>query len=153
MVFHYLVEVGGGDGENGAPRRTVLVGSGRVGKLGEHRCVVVSVGHSDVDGGVVGEGGTAAVRGLDSEEILQRSLVVDLPVNSDEAGLRVDGELALLVPPDDGVVNLGVAADIPAGCHHPHHVCSHLQALNDRGEVIFARELRWVVVHICINII
>ena len=97
---------------------------------------------------MVTEGRRPSVQGLDGEEVVLGSLVVQLPSDGHQASLLLDAELPLLVAADDGVGDLGIDPDVPGGGHHSDHVGPELDALADAGKVIFAGELWRIVVDI-----
>ena len=115
--------------------------------------IVICIHDGYIHCGVITQRGAAPVPGLDGQEVLLGSLKVNVPRHGHEAGGGVDGELPVLVAPDDGVGDLGVDANVPGGGHHPDHVGAHVHSLCDGGKVIFAGEFRWIVVHICNTIV
>ena len=144
-----LIQICRREGDDVRSDGTVLVDCRAVGQLGEDGRVVVGVHDRHVHGGVVAEGRAAAVPRLDGQEVLPGALKVDIPGHGDEAAAGVDGELAVLVAADDGVGDLGVDSDVSGGGQHPHHVRADVHPLRDGGEVIFARKLGWIVIHVC----
>ena len=79
----------------------VLSDTGRVGHLGEDGRVVVGVHDGDVDGGLVAQGRVAAVPGLDGQEVLLGSLVINLTRDRNQSREWVDCKFSLFISPDN----------------------------------------------------
>ena len=116
--------------------------------LRENGRVVVTVQHGDIDGCVVAEWRNTSIQSLDGQVELSSSFVIKRFSQTDDAGQRIDGEMAMLVASDDGILDLGVDANVQRCGQHVQDFCTDRRALRNRCRVKFAAELRWVVVHV-----